>query len=482
MTSVPSIHDSAFPTNLSALVQELDAEVISKQFTAWAFANSRYCVSSFFADECTPPLEGNCDWQNSLHPVFDLASLTKPLFTNLFLRLLDPNCEHIFQLPLREIFATPKSESAEIFKTALQNSNLRLYDVCNHRSGVPPWMWFGKGFWHFASDAQSAGVLADGVNPQKLQAKFEQTLTTFAVHKLANEACAETYSDIGYFLMARILENLPQCQNNTWAQRLDLINTTLGTQFTHASINPNHCSRALPAFPYTNIQNQIVPQGAFQKREFGCVHDTNANMLARVGVVSGHAGLFGTILDVISAIPTLAASQHRLTSSLRNANAPRFAFGLDTPTSEQSAAGPLQWPLPSNSRIYGHLGYTGTMFWFNQNVSGELKDISVLLTNRTAHRTILGSEIAPRVVVCSVLPRDITPENMLLANTSHTHYFVQTKPGCELKAISRNHAEEICVAHARANTRVWNDACLRSIPNIQTLRKLVSQKLWNMNN
>jgi CubicO group peptidase (beta-lactamase class C family) len=456
----------------------LNNAVSQNVFTAWSFANRNVCVSSFFADECDPPLEGNCDWLHSLHPVFDLASLTKPLLTNLFLRVTESDLMGTLNTPLCELLTSPRNGAGEVLKKALQNSALTLNDILCHRSGVPPWMWFGKGAWHFTHTHSEAKALADTINASKFRERFEETITHFATEKLSSHPVTEAYSDIGYFLASRILENISSQHHQSWKERIEFINTSTGSQFSHASLTPHIAERAIPSYPYTALQNHIVPSGAFQKREFGNAHDTNANTLAAHGIVSGHAGLFGNILDVVWAVQALSKSQYALQRVQKNTPQARFVFGLDTPSGAESAAGPQTWPLPAGEKIFGHLGYTGTMFWLLQNRESALTNFSVLLTNRTAHRTVIGGETVPRVVVVTTLPEHLSTQGYLETDQNQTHYFLQQAPSANLKPVSRNEAEETVVAHARSTTRIWNDSCLRAVPNIQAIRNSVSKSLW----
>lgn len=439
-------------------------------------------MSSFFADECEPPLEGNCDWLDTLHPTFDLASLTKPLFTNLLIRNLDnSNLPALLAQPVTEIIKNPTTPAGHVVQNALKNSSLTITDFLNHRTGVPAWMWFGKGMWHFAQNHLEAKVHSEGFDKQKLKEKFEETMTHFAVQKIFPQNTTECYSDIGYFLLARIAENMPYGQpTDFWSERLNSANSANGTHFFHASLTPSHTTRAIPAYPYTSLQNQIVPSGAFQKREFGHLHDTNGNILASHGIVSGHAGMFGTVLDVALAIPTLANTQKRLLESSPANTSSRFIFGLDTPSAGTSAAGPLTWPLEKGQQIFGHLGYTGTMFWFLQTPNEALAKFNILLTNRTAQRTTIGSEIAPRIIVVTPMPQNICGQTLRNTDSVQTLYFAQNTPQSALRSISRNDAEEIIVAYARATRRIWNDSCLRQVPNIQALRNTVSTQLWQI--
>ena len=116
----------------------------------------------------------------------------------------------------------------------------------------------------------------------------------------------------------------------------------------------------------------------------GEVHDENA---ARLGGVSGHAGLFGSARDLLvfgDWLLAVRAGRDSLPVTLDRDIARRFttrqdlppgssrALGWDTP-SDMSSAGTLLSP-----RSFGHTGFTGTSIWLDP----EREIVIVLLSNR----------------------------------------------------------------------------------------------------
>ncbi len=120
----------------------------------------------------------------------------------------------------------------------------------------------------------------------------------------------------------------------------------------------------------------------------GEVHDENA---ARLGGVSGHAGLFGTARDLLRFGDWLLAARagrDTLPLALDSAVVRRFttrqdfppgssrALGWDTP-SELSSAGTLLSPLS-----FGHTGFTGTSIWLDPT-----RGLVVVLLSNRVHPT-----------------------------------------------------------------------------------------------
>ncbi len=120
----------------------------------------------------------------------------------------------------------------------------------------------------------------------------------------------------------------------------------------------------------------------------GEVHDENA---ARLGGVSGHAGLFGSARDMLVFGDWLLAARaghDSLPVALDPDIARRFttrqdlppgssrALGWDTP-SDMSSAGTLLSP-----RSFGHTGFTGTSIWLDPE-----RDIVIVLLSNRVHPT-----------------------------------------------------------------------------------------------
>ena len=106
----------------------------------------------------------------------------------------------------------------------------------------------------------------------------------------------------------------------------------------------------------------------------GQVHDDNAYAM---GGVAGHAGLFGSLVDVESAALTLLDEVQGAgtLSSWASAPGPR-GLGFDKATPGGSTGDAL------GPRTVGHLGFTGTSVWLDPDLDGGA--VFVLLSN-TVH-------------------------------------------------------------------------------------------------
>ena len=113
----------------------------------------------------------------------------------------------------------------------------------------------------------------------------------------------------------------------------------------------------------------------------GIVHDENAWALSG-HAASGHAGLFGTVHDVLgfgsALLEALAGrsgwlSRQALWTLVKPRPGGTLRAGFDSKSEGASSAGAL-----SGRETFGHLGFTGTSLWCDPGAGIA----SVLLTNR----------------------------------------------------------------------------------------------------
>ena len=112
----------------------------------------------------------------------------------------------------------------------------------------------------------------------------------------------------------------------------------------------------------------------------GVVHDDNAYV---IGGIAGHAGLFGTAVDLHRLVdelmrtyhgrPSMVFQQQILQKFFRASYDKERVLGFDRPSNKGSSAGRF-----FSCKSVGHLGFTGTSFWMDL----ERRIIVILLTNR----------------------------------------------------------------------------------------------------
>lgn len=418
--------DSSLYANLCFLEEKCKEEA----FSAWSCANAQWVVSAFWADEYSPTPHASPE---QMHPIFDLASLTKPLFLNLFLRIVQQTqFAHFVAKPVAEVLKQ-HSLLGDFFA---RHEHITIDSLLSHRSGFRAWRWMGVG----KKDPQNA---CNAIVQHVLKTGF-------------TGIAQEEYSDLNYFLLARVLEYL--YSGTTWTEVLNTINQHLSTHFQHASIHGFHSTQCVPYFSY-----ELIPKD-LQKTTplFGHVHDTNANILSSLeehNIVSGHAGFFGSAFDICKAIPFLAKTQQQAQNfSLQTNRTSRFCYGLDTPTTPQSTAGLRHYDQYKNS-VFGHLGYTGTSFWWQ----GE-KQHHILLTNRTAKRQTQLEH--PRIYVLSN------------AQKNQHHFFSQL--GKKTLELNFDSLRETLFFYTERHIKKWDSKDLSAPCDLADVRRTVAKNLWDI--
>lgn len=320
---------------------------------------------------------GNFDYENNqpvdLNSIYDVASITKVAATTLcVMKLWEEN-----KLNLKQSVGhyLPEFDTTEI-------GPLTLESVMLHQSGLPGWI-------PFYLQTNKADTIYDKWYQTRPNEQFciqvaenmymcaDSTgviWNTIGESKISNEP-KYRYSDIGFYLMKRIVERvsqkpIEQYVDETFYKPLGIFNTTF---------------LPLDKFPMA----RIVPtenDSYFRKQKIqGHVHDMGAAML---GGISGHAGLFSTTNDLAVIMQMLLnkgtyndvqffkpSTVNYFTSAKIPEN--RRGLGFDKPVIEKNNSGPTS-DFCSNE-TFGHQGFTGCVMWADPvyNV------VYIFLSNRT---------------------------------------------------------------------------------------------------
>lgn len=270
-----------------------------------------------------------------LDTVFDLASLTKVCATlpSIFI-LIDQGLIDL-------------DDPIQRFYPEAINPNITIKHLLTHTSGFTWHIPFFKYGW--TKEQVKKYILTSGAIPGR----------------------EVTYSDLNFILLSFLVEDITGCPFDEFTTTR--VFAPLG--MTETGFNP--------AFPKERMApTEYRPEKSTY--DWGEVHDENANHL---GGVSGHAGLFSTLIDLKKYVrmllkdgiiengddflskAVLKTSQRNFTESL-NLNR-----GLGWQLVDE-ASSPLGYFLSPKS--YGHTGFTGTSFW----IDPELELGVILLTNR----------------------------------------------------------------------------------------------------
>ena len=282
--------------------------------------------------------------------IFDLASLTKPLATTLAaMKLVEENILALDEPISSSIKPFPWKDKAHITPRLL----------LSHCSGLPDWKPYYLKLIQLPIKERKPAVR---------HFIMEEAL-------IGEPKTVSLYSDLGFILLEWIIEimtgkDLSSFLNTAFYQPWGLKTLHMDT-VALAPVNVKELYAATEECPW---RKEIIQ---------GHVHDENAYAL---GGYSGHAGLFGTAIDIFTLTTALVNIYHDYNSNLLKSKTvktflPRqeivsgstFALGWDTPSKNNSSSGTYFSP---NS--IGHTGFTGTSLWIDLE-----KNITILfLTNR----------------------------------------------------------------------------------------------------
>jgi hypothetical protein len=461
-------------------LEELEIEAQKGIFTSWSLSNNEAALSAFWADECQLNIKKNSENIDfSYHPTFDLSSLTKPIFLNFYLReLFKQDYIKIINTPINDLFLNKNilEENEKLFQYILNSkNNFCLNSFLSHYSGAKNWFWMGSAKWFQFSTSHNTDPNIYhtnlDVNDKNYLHNFKSNLNSSCIKSLNNNDYGNyIYSDVNYYILSRMIESFFMRDKN-WIQIVDLINDKLESNFFHSSLSPQKSKNSIPYYPYISYYNDDINIDKLKELNFGFVNDTNSNILSSMSennnLVSGHSGFFGNIIDVTKATKEIISSQTKFLNEVNyesNANV-RFVFGLDTPSSKESTAGLKNWP-ENRSKVYGHLGYTGTSFWFQTNEKKHNSKYHVLLTNRISQRRKYGVEKCPRIFIYSDF-----------INKNNKYFRVISD---EIKEINNIELNDILNEFFGISNKIWDSSVVRIAPNINNIRKSIAKKMWNI--
>ncbi|MBL8717142.1 MAG: beta-lactamase family protein [Myxococcales bacterium] len=299
-------------------------------------------------------------------PVFDLASVTKPLTATVALAAVargELTLETTVAEVLPELAGTPAAGA-------------RLEELLAHRAGLPAWGALYRD--------ESFSFTPERSTPMSGCPSLESLLLRAASRR--DEGRGEVYSDLGYVLVGAMLARRLGPLREQWR--------------VHAGIGgaPAELAAVVPT-------EDVAWRGGVIR---GRVHDENAFVLEEAGGDPGHAGAFASAEQLVAFGESWLASlagQGRLPASLAH-EAIRPRDGGTHRLGWDGRSG----PAPSSgrrfgARTFGHLGFTGTSVW----IDPDQALVFVLLTNRV-HPTRANDRLRaarPRVhdaVLARILP------------------------------------------------------------------------------
>ncbi|GAB4319852.1 MAG: glycoside hydrolase family 3 N-terminal domain-containing protein [Bacteroidales bacterium] len=307
--------------------------------------------------------------------LYDLASVTKVAATTLSLmKLYDEGLFDIDQ-PLSTYLP---------FLRSTNKAGLIIRDVLTHQAQLQPWIPF---YINTLRDGKpDPGIYAASPGPEKNIQVTESLFIDRNYHWFIYDTIARSplleekkykYSDLGFYLMSRIIENLTNRPLNLYAEE----NFYRPMGMSHTLFNP------LTRYDKVRIVPTEIDNYFRQQEVWGTVHDPGAAML---GGVSGHAGLFSNATDLAALMQMLLQKGYYggrqylkpetvelFTRQQFPLNDNRRGLGFDKPEPEERDTGPACELSSLNS--FGHSGFTGTLVWADP----DYRMVYVFLSNRT---------------------------------------------------------------------------------------------------
>jgi len=282
------------------------------------------------------------------YPYYDLASLTKIIFTTQAMMMAFEDKKWSFESRVRETLSWFPDEETLIV------------DLLNHSSGM---MWW--------SDLYKQIDLSKSIIQKRTQ--LQQLLAKSPLQHQEQSV----YSDLGFMTLGFILEAFyDRPLTEVWNDVKDkfYLGTTL--EFHENNVPKNKVSLYAPT--------EECPWR--KKLVQGEVHDENTWAL---GGISTHAGLFGSIDDVAWASLTMRSQLMGIARySIRQKTAMQFAH-RSRPEGKGDWALGYMMPTPGSASCgayfslnsIGHTGFTGTSSWYDPKMDMNI----IILSNRVLY-------------------------------------------------------------------------------------------------
>lgn len=288
----------------------------------------------------------------TLDTIFDLASVSKPVVACTLARLVARGALDLLT-PLGDVL--PEARGTPSAALALELFLAHRAGLEAHRSLFAP-LFEGRPF-------RRAQALRTAANARRGDCSGGPPSAGFA----------PVYSDLGYVLLGAAIEA-------STGEPLDaVVEREVAAPLGIALGSARQLRRRRPSFDLEVAPTEVVPARGGRVR--GVVHDENAWALAGHGAC-GHAGLFGTLSDVLgfgaALLVGLSGDERWLgPAALRPLLEVRpggsLRAGFDGKSETGSSAGRGCGP-----ETFGHLGFTGTSLWCDPGAGIAC----ALLTNR----------------------------------------------------------------------------------------------------
>lgn len=304
--------------------------------------------------------------------IYDLASITKIASTSLALMKLASEGRFDYHKELGDYLPYLRGTNKE---------HLRIEDVLTHQAGLQAWIPFylrtldkrngyKKGYY---STHQSDQYPTQVAKKLFVVQGFRDTIYKRIVDSKLEEPGKYLYSDLGYYFLQQIIENITGRSLNDYVKD---IYAQLGLTLTYKPLNYFSLGQVVPTENDEKFRKQTVR---------GYVHDPGAALL---GGVAGHAGLFGNAMDLArlmqlyldkgqyNGVQILDSNVVKDFTSCHFCPNNRRGLCFEKPEPDPKKESPVNELCSPES--FGHSGFTGTFAWADP----VNKLVLVFLSNR----------------------------------------------------------------------------------------------------
>jgi beta-glucosidase-like glycosyl hydrolase/CubicO group peptidase (beta-lactamase class C family) len=304
--------------------------------------------------------------------IYDLASVTKIASSALALMKLNSEKKFDYKKTLGDYLPELKGTDKE---------KMLIEDVLTHQAGLPAWIPFylktldkkdnyKPGYYsakqsdHFPTQVAKKLYVVKG---------FNDSIFNRIVECKTENPGKYLYSDLGYYFMQRIIEQQVQKNQNDYVKD---IYAKMGLDLTYLPLKYFSLEQIAPTEDDKKFRKQVVQ---------GYVHDPGA---ALMGGIAGHAGLFGSALDLArlmqmylnkgeyNGMRILDSNVVKDFSSCHFCPNNRRGLCFEKPETDPKKDSPVTSECSPES--FGHSGFTGTFCWADP----KNKLVVVFLSNR----------------------------------------------------------------------------------------------------
>ena len=297
--------------------------------------------------------------QVNLNTVYDLASLTKVVATNLaIMRLYEQG-----KVKLDGVLGDYLPQTKGTDKAGLKIRNLLL-----HQAGLKAWIPFYRAFYDSTGIALRSEVFqkkrskdfhTEVADNLWMRSDFKDSIWKVVLESPLENVGRMVYSDLDFYFLAAVAETLAGKTIDRYV--MDEFYAPLGLK--NIGYNPLQFlkkSRIAPTEDDITFRHQLLQ---------GYVHDPGA---ALFGGMAGHAGVFSTAGNVAALFQmllnggTYGGRQYFRPETIRqfsayNSSISRRGLGFDKPREDAHDGGPAGDDV--SGYAFGHQGFTGTCAW-----------------------------------------------------------------------------------------------------------------------